>query len=178
MSKEIDRPWCVVMTKRGKEGDVQVALAQAGWATYQPMQTCWARPSRLRKRVRKPLFPRYLFAACTPEGDIAAPAEIDGVKVHRSATGRSVVCLSLLARMMLTDANHGFDLTYELPKPVYKTLLRGEQVRIADGVLKGFNAKIEKVLNAREVIATYVLYGRAGMATFRKSDLETFEQAA
>lgn len=179
LAREIDQPWCVVMTKRHKEGDVQAALALSGWDSYLPMQTRWAGPSRLKRRVRHPLFPRYLFAACAPDGDIAAPAEIkDVVTVYRSTCGRSMVRPDLLARMMLTEANHGFDLTYELPKPVHKTFLRGDVVKVTDGVLKGFDAKIEKVLNAREVIAAYVLFGRAGVATFRKADLERLEQAA
>jgi transcription antitermination factor NusG len=179
VQRGIDHPWCVVVTKRDKEGAVQAALALAGWETYLPMKTLWARPSRLKKRVRQPLFPRYLFAACSPEGDLAATAEIEEVvKVHRSPMGRTMVRLDLLARMMLAEANHGFDLTYELPRPVHKTFLRGDTVKVTGGALGDYNinAVIEKELNAREVIAVYVLFGRAGVATFSKANLERLER--
>lgn len=170
----VDLAWCVVICQAGREKAVQAELALAGWSTYQPMQTVWLKPSRLKRRVNRPLFARYLFAAVNEGGDPAVmDRAIDGlVTVRRAADGRSAVRPDLLARLMITEAGHGLDLTYEKPRVAKQSFVCGETVRVRAGVMAGFNALILKVLSEREVRAQFMLFGRPGEATFAVTHLE------
>lgn len=179
---DTDAPWCVVIAAQGRETSVQAELALAGWSTYLPMQTCWKGDRERRKMVNRPLFSRYLFAACNPGGDQAAGASeamaLAGlVTIRRSSTGRSIVSPLLMAKLMRAEANHGFDLTYEKPKPQKKSFVNGQPVHIRAGVLGGHDAMILKVLSDRYVIARYTLFGREGEAKFESADLEAAEPA-
>src|SRR5579871_828003 len=114
----IDAPWCVIVAEPGKEMAVQAALAELGWETYLPMQTSWGGPAKARHKANKPLFARYFLAACAANAN--CHVQIDGlVKVMRPpdvparepSRFRSSVSLDQVARLMLTEARHGFDFT-------------------------------------------------------------------
>lgn len=183
--RRIDLPWCVVVAQPGREKAVQAELAAAGWSTYLPMQTCWLGDRAKRRRVNRPLFARYLFAVCNPGGDLALrnKTEIDGlVKVVRPPEGgtpvaprrhRSALRIDLLARLMVLEARHGFDLTYEKPKPPKRALVCGQAVAVRAGVLRGVEALILKVLSEREVVIKLPapMLGR-DEATVHSADLE------
>jgi transcription antitermination factor NusG len=174
---QIDMPWCVIVTQAGCEAEVAAELAMAGWSTFVPMETIWTKRTAAhpaRRRVRRPLFPRYAFAACNPGGDVSAPTSIKKglVAVRRSAGGLSVVRLDLLARLMLTEAGGGLDLTREALPTCATRFTPGQVVKIGAGVLNGFEARILKVLNAREVRASYMLFGQEGEATFKTAELK------
>jgi transcription antitermination factor NusG len=162
-----------VIAKSGREMTVQAELAMAGWSTFLPVQTCWLGDRAKRRRINRPLFTRYLFAACNPGGDVAAASRIDGIDaVRRSDRGRSVVSLTLLGRLMMAEASHGFDLTYEKPRPQKRALVCGQSVNVRAGVLKGFDALIVKVLSERTVVARVAIFGSLGEVTFKSADLE------
>jgi transcription antitermination factor NusG len=157
-----DAPWCVIVAQPGKEKAVQAELSLAGWETYLPMQTVWLNPTRARRKAKRPLLARYFFAACIA-GDVAAPSQIDGlVKTHwppaldprAPSRFRSAVRLDLLARLMLTEARHGFDETYRRPHKAKKGgLVCGQEITIRAGVFAGIEALILRVLSEREVVA-------------------------
>jgi transcription antitermination factor NusG len=169
----VDLPWCVVVVRPGRETAVQAELALAGWSTYLPMQTMWVCKRPHRHRVNRPLFARYLFAACNAGGDLAATsASEDVTAVRRSDSGKSVVSPVLLARLMLTELAHGLDLTYEKPRAAKKALACGQPVKVRAGVLNGFDAMIVKVLSEREVVARVLLFGNLIEPTFQTAGLE------
>jgi transcription antitermination factor NusG len=174
---EIDLPWCVIISRQGRETSVQAELAMAGWSTFLPMQTMWAGRGKASGRRRNvPLFSRYVFAACNPGGDLAAPSGMDDVQaVRRSAAGGSVVAKALLARLMIAEASHGFDLTYEKPRPEKRALACGQAVTVRAGVLQGFDGLIVKVLSERAVIARVTVFEATGELEFRAADLEPVE---
>lgn len=174
--------WCVVTAVAGREKSAQAALAAAGWSTYLPMETVKRKVGGRngeRRVARQPLFSRYLFAAMNEGGDTHAPKDIPEImSIRRHPDGvSSVLPQSLVCRLMLTEANHGFDETYERPKPKRRRLVCGVPVRIRGGVLEGLGleAVIERVLSEREVVAKFTLFGSEGVAHFDSADLEAVD---
>jgi hypothetical protein len=173
LARAIDGDWCVVVARQGRETAAQAELAMAGWSTYLPMQTIWLGNRQRRRRSNRPLFSRYLFAFCNEGGDVAAKSKIDAiVDIRRREGGGSVVAPTLLARLMITEASHGLDLTYEKPKPAF---VCGQTVTVRASTLKGVEALIVKVLSEREVVARVpaekAILGERDL-TFRSADLE------
>jgi hypothetical protein len=175
---EASAAWCVVVAKPGREFRAAAELALAGWSTYVPVQTNWVgspRGGKGRRRRNVPLFARYLFAACEAGGDIAAPASIeDIVDVRRRSDGGSCVRRVLMARLMVAEASHAFDETWEAPRSDKRRWACGQSVKVRAGVMRGVDALIVKVLSERRVVARFPLWAEAGEgeAVFETADLE------
>ncbi len=149
---DVRRTWCVITARAGREKAVQAELALAGWETYLPMQTFWAGNRRRRRRATCPLFARYLFAACGDGADVAATHDIvDLVSVYRIG-GRSAVRIDLLARLMLAEAAHDFDLTFVRPRAPKRAWVCGQPVTVRAGSMAGMDGLIARVLGEREVL--------------------------
>lgn len=172
MTVASDLPWCVISTGSGRERDIQAELYLAGWVTYLPMETVEHRIGRNRVVLRRPLFPRYLFAACMAGGDVSAPRAIRGlVAVRRRSDGGAVVRGSLMIAMQTAEAAGAFDRRPK-PKAPKKAFKLGQAVSVVDGVMTGWEARIVAILSKREVRAAVDLFGRRVELTFSTANLE------
>jgi transcription antitermination factor NusG len=166
-------PWSLVRTMRHREAEVRDQFVDAGWQTYMPIQTYWRGAARNKVRAERPCFEGYLFVTCFPAGDVTAPRSIRGiVAIRRRADGfGSIIRPSIMQRFMLADLAGALDLTREKVKPPPKVFKVGDRVRLTDGALSGFEARIIKLVSKREVIAAVELFGGDVEATCQTTDL-------
>ena len=169
-----DRPWTVVACRHAREEDVASQLVDAGWLIYLPKEVRWCGGGVRRRAVKRPLFPRYVFAACLPEGDVAATAEMRHVIAVRRREGGSVVRPVLMRALMASHAAGAFDETVSKAKrcALPAGFRRDQQVRIVDGVLSGWEARVLEVLSSHEVRVLVDVFGKEGSFPIDTSKLE------
>lgn len=173
MTDAMDLPWCVVGTAHHKERDVQAELHMAGWATYLPIRVSNAGGGRKRKFVRRPLFERYVFAACEAHGDITAPRGIRGVvAVRRHPDGRSVVRLRIMRALQQAELLGAFDASVEhAVAAACGEIAKGQMVSIVAGALYGWEARIVEVISRSKVRASFTLFREEREAIFDTAHL-------
>lgn len=112
--------WYAVLTKPGREGAVEVNLLEEGYECFAPKRLVEIRlPGKQKKRetVRRPLFPRYVFAG-VPTGvlRLAKVYYIRGVStVLHDASGPRPVNLRTMTRFMGRADHNGVMEITEVP---------------------------------------------------------------
>lgn len=125
--------WRVVTTAPRMEAKAAQALLEAGWQVWYPQLTCWVSSARTRikRRVHRPLFPRYLFVTGSGHHAITGCDHV-GYLLPNQAFGALVRNLS--DRQMAGE----FDASRDPPD------LTGETMRLTDGPFAGFTGIVAK----------------------------------
>lgn len=125
--------WRVVTTAPRMEAKAAQSLQEAGWQVWYPQLTCWVSSARLRikRRVHRPLFPRYLFVTGSGHHAITGCDHV-GYLLPNQAFGALVRNLS--DRQMAGE----FDASQEAPD------MTGQTMRMTDGPFSGFIGIVAK----------------------------------
>ncbi|MDJ0685138.1 MAG: transcriptional activator RfaH [Alphaproteobacteria bacterium] len=154
------RDWLVVMTKPKLEAEAETQLLRQEYEVYLPL---WADLKRRRGQVhtvRMPMFPRYLFARPSHEGQSISPI--------RSTRG-----VSQLVRFGTTPARASEALIEDIRRleaarigagadgAAFKV---GDQVQVMDGPFKGLSAEVFESDEQRVILLLQVLGGERTVA--------------
>lgn len=180
MTEAWELPWSVVQVRFNREDEVEDGLRKAGWATYAPRETVELKIARRRVVVVRPLFPRYIFAACLEDGDVSAtkgrPGEEKGwerhvLAVRRRSNGGSMIRPTVFRAMLAADEAGAYDRTAPKLKLPTTRFELGQLVRVVDGALNGWEVRIIAILSKREVRAALCAYGHEHEFTFDATKL-------
>jgi len=139
--------WYLVRTKAGKEVSVRSQLSE--WLPEAFLPTLKVQIHRWGKLVTSvsPLFPCYVFAQLPARCDLRRVSYTVGVReVVRAGEELLAVPRSVVEELKHRCAHGPVEL---LTKPFHK----GEQVIIASGALKGFDAVFEQYLSGPQRVA-------------------------
>jgi len=153
--------------KRAAEGLAQLSAAIE---VYLPCSTNWRRHAGRKERVKRPLFPGYLFVSLPDELQHAALG-VDGVHDFIRARGGEPRPMFIASEAVnaIRDAERAgaFDDT----KGKEPEIKPGAQVRISSGPFSGFIATVKQARGNR-VQVLYALFGRSGTMTLDVAKLQ------
>lgn len=139
--------WYLVHTKAGKELSVRGQLSE--WLPEAFLPTLKVQIHRWGKLVTtvSPLFPCYLFARLPAECDLRRVGYTLGVREVVRAGDEALVVPTTVIEELKDRCAHG---PVELPTKPFR---QGDQVTIADGALRGFDAVFEHYLSGPQRVA-------------------------
>jgi transcription antitermination factor NusG len=152
--------WVVLMVEPRMELKAATALTEAGYVAWFPqtVEVVKSEKRKLRRRVNRPLFARYLFAA--HRGRIGM-ADCDHVSAIIGEVPQALID-NLSARQGLGE--------FEATEPA-RTFGKGSRVRITDGPFSGFDGIVHQAAKERvDVLLT--LFGREQPVRFEAGQVE------
>lgn len=153
--------WVALMVEPRLEAKAVTALREAGYAAWFPqtVETIVNSHRRTKRKVNRPLFPRYVFAASLGRigmGDCDHVSAIVGP-----------VSQALVANLSARQARGEFEAKAAAPVQFGK----GATVRINDGPFAGFDGIVEK--SAKERVDVLVqIFGRDTRVTLEPQQIE------
>jgi transcription antitermination factor NusG len=171
--------WFVAVVRPGKEAKALKALNDAGFWAYCPVERVTIKSRLGRRDLARPLFPRYMFISRK-----AGSATIEGVQEISDVLGRqsgewSAVPDGLIRALIDSEGLGVFDRTEATVAVVRKRRLKklstGDTVKVADGPLAGFPAKIISIDAQERIRALVSIFGRE---TSVEGGIDNFEVAA
>lgn len=171
--------WFVALVMPGKETKAMKALHDAGFWSYCPVERVTIKSRLGRRDLARPLFPRYVFFSRK-----ASAATIEGIREIADVLGRqggdwSAVPCSLIRALIDSEGLGTFDRTEASRQAARKgklsQLSTGAAVRMIDGPLAGFPAKIISIDAEDRVRVLVNIFGRE---TPIEDRIDNFETAA
>jgi transcriptional antiterminator RfaH len=150
----VNLPWYVVHTKARQEQPACENLARQGYAVYLPRIKVMKRIRGLQQAVLEPLFPRYIFLQPASVAQSLAPV--------RSTLGvATIVRFGQEPAQMQSETLQSIR-NFEAERNAAKDadispLQSGERVRVADGLLSGFEGLISSVSQKRIIVLLQLL---------------------
>lgn len=175
--------WVVLMVEPRMEGKASEALRDAGYVAWHPQTVEITQDTRrkVRRKVNRPLFPRYLFAAAgEPTERFAWPTRDECREIARRANAGqfSEHIRGTVERVGMLDCDHVSALVANVSQSLIRDLsirqqggefvvedervnhlARGDRARITDGPFAGFDGIVD--LSVRERIDVLVrMFGK------------------
>lgn len=153
---EPSRAWYVCYTKPRQEPLARIKLEEQGYEVYLPMLPRWDRRSGVWCRAEQVMFPRYSLVRCGRSGQSIAP-----IRNTPGVTGlvRFGVTPATLSETVVEAIRAIAERGNQNLKAEMAPFRVGEQVRVADGPLKGL-AGIVSAVAAERVAVLLTLLGR------------------
>ncbi|MBX9845856.1 MAG: transcriptional activator RfaH [Xanthobacteraceae bacterium] len=157
MNEELIRHWYVVQTQPHAERKASAHLMRQGFEIYLPQYLKRRRHARKIETVPAPLFPRYLFVlldlATQPWRPIRSTVGVSQMVCR----GDTPACVSpgVVEALKTREDNGGF---IKLVNPV--RFVRGDKIRVLDGVFSSLNGLYEEMSDAERVTVLLDLLGR------------------
>ena len=157
LSLEGDERWFLVHTQPKSESRAELHLGWQGFRTHFPTIQKTIRHARQLRTVRAPLFPRYLFVlfdiATQPWRPIRSTIGVN----HLVCQGESPasVCHGVVDGLKGREDEKGF---IKLINPL--RFVRGDQVRVLDGVFSNWVGLFEGMTDEERVTVLLELLGR------------------
>lgn len=149
-------PWHVCQTKPRQEALAVRKLEEQGYRVYLPMLSHWQKKQSAWHRTEQVMFPRYAFVRCGRAGQSTAPIRsTPGVTGLVRFGAEPAVLDDPTLEAIRRLAEQSARLLEEHPSPFRP----GEQVKVADGPLKGLEGIVSAVAEER-VIVLLSLLGR------------------
>lgn len=149
--------WLVLIVAPRREADAVQALRDAGHRAWHPQLTTWITSARLRikSKVNRPLFPRYIFVA-KMEGAAKSIEDCDHCgKIIGPVIKPRKECRPLLEVLSSKQAAGEFDGTIAKPIPMFD---EGEWAVFADeGPFHGLKGIVQKTEGERVMILMNIL---------------------
>ena len=161
--------WYAVYTRPQSESRALANLLRQGYQAYLPQ--CRVRVSHARRceTVRRPLFPRYLFAgvdrALMPLRPIRSTQGVAGL-VH-AGEEPATVPEEIIATLREQESSGGFD-QFVRPRP----LRVGDLVRVTNGALEDMIGRLVELRDQDRVVVLLDLLGRAVPTQFAAAAVE------
>lgn len=155
--------WHVAIVPNGKEGKAERALHRAGFFAYCPLERLTIGTGALRRDVERPLFPQYVFfSRRSDKASISMVREVADVLggINRQwLTAPEGLIWSLVDSEGLgvfdrTDGKRAAERDAKRSR-----LSTGQAVRITDGPLAGFPAKIKAISAKQRVVCLVEMFG-------------------
>lgn len=145
--------WLVVMTKPRMEVEAQDNLARQGLDVYLPLWLDVRRRRSTWKKLRLPMFPRYLFVRQVYADQSLAPIRSTYGVSHLVKFGMRPAWASenLITQIRQLEASR--DVTDQVLRPFKK----GDQVQIQDGPFAGVSAEVFACDQQRVILLLQVL---------------------
>lgn len=169
--------WVILRVTARQERFVAGSLAEHGLLAYAPMHVTEARFAK-RKAVRtRPLMPSYVFANLPDDHSLFLALEIRSVH-GMMCNGEGVprrVPLSAMGGLLLADACHWFDETWQPPKIKGRRYSHrwqpGERVRIATGPYQDFIGTVLRAKGRSRMDLMITVFGRDGEVNIEEKHL-------
>ena len=130
------KSWYLIYCKPQQERIARDNLERQGYAVYLPLVAVRRRRKAKTVRVVDPLFPRYIFIYLSDQTDDWGPirSTIGVSSLVRFGQIPAQIPVSLIESLRERENSDGIQ---ELPEQRFKF---GDKVRIAEGVMEGFEA--------------------------------------
>jgi transcription antitermination factor NusG len=137
--------WYVIRSATRREATAERELRAAGFPVYLPCLTRWRRHAGVKEKIRRPLFPGYIFVGIDhARQSFAQIRGVDGVHALVSKPGLdgapAEIPLHWVSQVLVAEIFGAFDET--IPSRVRFRGLKGERVQIAGGQFVGFLAAL------------------------------------
>jgi len=155
--------WHVAIVSKGREAQAERAMHRAGFHVYCPLERVTIGTAALRRDVERPLFPQYVFfARRLDSASISGVREVSDVLggINRQwLTAPEGLIWSLVdsERLGVFDRTDGRKAREREARR--SRLSTGQAVRIVDGPLAGFPAKIKAITPKQRVICLVEMFG-------------------
>lgn len=127
---EEGRAWYVVVAAVGREAKVRDELAGKGIPAFLPQRTVWRSHARVKRRILRPLFPRYLFVAAGLADWYMIRTSLDVVAVLGTEGRFLALPDAAVRRLSDRQSAGGYDETAPPPAP----FAPGERVEMTAGL--------------------------------------------
>ena len=163
-----DLPWFVAQLKPNGFAKAKANLERQGFATFMPMQARMVRHARKDRKVRRPVFPGYIFVSFDPA--VTQWRVINntfGVKTLVSGNSMSPQQAPHgLMTALFAGCDHEENI---LPPPVFH---EGAKVRVVNGPFKNVLAEVAQTSENERVRLLFDLMGRSVVAECAGAELE------
>ncbi len=142
------KSWYLIYCKPQQEKIAKDNLERQGYEAYLPLAPVRRRRKGRTVRVVDPIFPRYLFIHLSDQTDDWGPirSTIGVSSLVRFGQIPAIIPDSLIEGLRVREDGEGIQ---EIPERGFKP---GDQVRIAEGVMEGFEAIFQCRKSSERVI--------------------------
>ncbi len=142
------KSWYLIYCKPQQEKIAKDNLERQGYEAYLPLAPVRRRRKGRTVRVVDPIFPRYLFIHLSDQTDDWGPirSTIGVSSLVRFGQIPAIIPDSLIEGLRVREDGEGIQ---EIPERGFKP---GDQVRIAEGVMEGFEAIFQCQKSSERVI--------------------------
>ncbi len=162
------QPWFVAQLKPNGFATAKANLQRQGYEAFMPMQTRTVRHARKESRVRRPLFPGYIFISFDPLRTqwraINNTFGVVALVVAHANTPQRVPQELMRALMAGCDPKGNI-----LPQPIFHA---GDKVRVVSGPFQNALGEVAQTSEGERVRLLFDLMGRAVVADCAGAELE------
>jgi transcription antitermination factor NusG len=181
--------WNILRVAPHMERRVRDTLADVGLKVYVPIEKRWpkgyermSKAQKLRARpITRPLIPSYIFALLPDDESLDLARGNHAVREVMCFDGKPIrVPARELGGMVLFEACHAFDETWEPPKRKGKKRGKGgkakwkagQRVKVKDGPFAGFFAEVLRAGRDERVVVATRIFGRVSDVELEPDQVE------